>query len=149
MFAITDGVNDVVAVLTPRTYGALPQDATYTIDGVFSYANGGESGHARLYFRNGILRQVFGFTGEGGTGPPREIVPQSGDTFTVRESWLDLDQSGRGTQLSTQQGGTLIFGDRVFEWKALDAAPGEYVVGFIVEDLDGNKVEAYTQVSVE
>jgi len=31
----------------------------------------------------------------------------------------------------------------------LDAAPGEYIVGFIVEDLDGNAHEVYERVMVE
>ena len=35
------------------------------------------------------------------------------------------------------------------EWEELDAAPGQYIVGFIVEDLDGNKIEAFEQVTVE
>ena len=30
----------------------------------------------------------------------------------------------------------------------MDAAVGDYVVGFIVEDLDGNKCEAHNKVTV-
>jgi hypothetical protein len=149
MFAISDGVDYVVAGLTPQSYGASYEEAVYTVDGTYTYADGGESRYARLYFRDGYLRQVFGFTGEGGTGSPREIIPQTGDTFTVLEQWLDLDQSGRVAQTATQSGGTLTFGDQMFAWEELDAAPGEYIVGFIVEDLDGNTYEAYERVIVE
>ena len=92
---------------------------------------------------------MFGFTGEGGTGAPREIIPQTGDTFTVLEKWMDLDQSGKVTKVATQEGGTLTFGDQMFTWEDLDAAPGEYIVGFIVEDLDGNAVEVYERVQVQ
>ncbi len=115
----------------------------------YTYADGGESRYARLYFRDGYLRQVFGFTGEGGMGSPREIIPQTGDTFTVLEKWLHLDQSGKVAQTATQSGGALTFGDQMFAWDELDAAPGEYIVGFIVEDLDGNTYEAYERVTVE
>ncbi len=31
----------------------------------------------------------------------------------------------------------------------MNAAAGVYVVGFIVEDLDGNQYPVYTQVTVE
>jgi hypothetical protein len=31
-------------------------------------------------------------------------------------------------------------------WRELGAARGNYVVGFIVEDLDGNAFEVYEQV---
>ncbi len=149
VFAIDDGVNSVVARFTPQTFGAAPEDAVYTVDGIYTYADGGESRYARLYFQDGLLRQAFGFTGEGGTGAPREIHPQSGDTFTVLEQWLDLDGNGRVSETATQEGGTLTFGDEMFFWIDLDAAPGPYVVGFIVEDLDGNKTEVFEQVIVE
>jgi len=149
VYAIDDGVDSVVALFTPQTYGATFEEATYTVEGVYTYADGGESRYARLYFRDGVLRQVFGFTGEGGTGAPREIIPQAGDTFTVLEKWMDLDQSGKVTQVATQEGGTLTFGDQMFTWEELDAAPGEYIVGFNVQDLDGNGNEVFGVVVVE
>ena len=149
MFAISDGASSVVAMLAPQSYGASPDQAVYTVDGTYTYAQDGESRYARLYFSDGILRQVFGFTGEGGVGAPREIIPQSGDSFTVLEKWMDLDQQGKVAQTATQEGGTLVFGDQMFTWEELDAAPGEYIVGFIVEDLDGNAHEVYERVMVE
>ena len=104
---------------------------------------------ARLYFRDGILVQAFGFTGDGSAGAPREIIPRSGDAFTVQESWMDLGESGQAVRTASQNGGTLTFGDQVFAWRELDAAPGDYVIGFIVEDLDGKRYEAYGQVRIE
>jgi hypothetical protein len=37
----------------------------------------------------------------------------------------------------------------MFTWKTLDAAAGDYVVGFIVEDLDGKAQQAFTRISVK
>jgi hypothetical protein len=148
VFAISDGVDSEVALFTPQTYGASFEDAVYTVDGTYTYVDG-ESRYARLYFSDGLLRQVFGFTGEGGTGAPREIIPQPGDSFTILETWMDLDQSGKVTKVATQEGGTLTFGDQMFTWEDLDAAPGNYIVGFAVEDLDGNAVEVYGRVEVQ
>lgn len=62
---------------------------------------------------------------------------------------MDLDGRGEAMWVSRQERGTLIFGDQVSAWEQLDAAPGEYVVGFVVEDLDGNTLEVYEQVLVE
>jgi hypothetical protein len=149
VFALNDGVNRVQALLTPETYGASFEETVYTVDGVYTYAEGGETRYARLYLRDGFLRQVFGFTGENGTGAPREIIPQPGDTFTVLEKWLDLDAQGNVTETAQQEGGTLTFRDQMFSWEELDAAPGQYVIGFIVEDLDGNSTETYGAVTVE
>ena len=149
MFAISDGADSVLAMLAPQSYGASPDLAVYTVDGIYTYAQDGETRYARLYFSDGVLRQVFGFTGEGGVGAPREIIPQAGDSFTVLQKWMDLDQQGRVAQTATQQGGTLIFGDQMFTWEEMDAAAGQYIVGFIVEDLDGNAYEVYERVTVE
>jgi hypothetical protein len=62
---------------------------------------------------------------------------------------MDLDERGRVVQMAAQEGGSLTFGDQMFAWEELDAAPGEYIVGFIVKDLDDNSYEVYARVSVE
>jgi len=149
VFAIDDGQQRVVALFEPQSYGASYEDTVYIVDGIYTFADGGETRRARLYFSDGALRQVVGFTGDEETGAPREIIPQTGDQFTVLERWLDLDSSGKVSQTSKQPGDTLTFGNQTFRWVELDAAVGEYIVGFIVEDLDGNAYQVFTQVAVE
>jgi hypothetical protein len=149
MFSVSDGTTSALALLKPQSYGAVPEEAVYTVEGTYTYADGGESLPARLYFRDGLMRQVFGFTGSAEAGAPREIIPQAGDTFTIQQQWLDLDQQGSVVEQTTQEGETLTFGDQPFTWEELDGAPGEYIVGFIVEDLDGNQTESYSQVTVQ
>jgi hypothetical protein len=149
VFAIDDGTQSVLALFAPESYGRSFEEAVYTVDGIYTYADGGETRHARLYFRNGSLRQVYGFTDDGGTGAPREIIPQPGDRFTILETWMDLDSQGNVVRKDTQEGGTLTFGDDMFAWRDLDAAAGPYIVGFVVEDLDGNTREVFGQVTVE
>ncbi len=149
MFAISDGQNDVIAGLMPETYGRSPEEAIYSVNGLYTYSDG-EQRDARMTFQNGVMMQVFGFTGEGNTGSPREILPQPGDTFTVQQQWLDLDAQGNVTGTATQMGDTLTFGDTPLTWKELDAAVGAYVLGFSAEDLDGTvAATAFTQVKVE
>jgi hypothetical protein len=149
VFAINDGVDAVVAHFTPETYGASPEEAVYSVDGLYTFGDSNETRYARLYFSDALLWQVFVFTGEDGTGAPHEVHPYTGDMFTVLETWLDLDASGEVVEEVTQEGGTLIFGDQMFFIEELYASPGDYSVGFIVEDLDGNAVEAYVDVIVE
>ena len=148
LFAINDGVDSVVALFSPLRYGATAEDAVYTVEGIYYFADS-EARYARLYFRDGHLRQVYGFTGQSGTGAPREIIPQTGDRFTVLESWMDLDRQGRAVDTAMQEGGTLTFRDHMFIWETLDAAVGDYVIGFVVEDLDGNRYPVYETISVE
>jgi hypothetical protein len=148
VFAIHDGASSAVALLTPENYGASFEEAIYSVEGLYTFASGDEQRYARLYFSNGQLRQVFGFTSQDSTGAPREITPQTGDSFTILEKWLDLDAEGRVTQVAQQEGETLTFREAMFTWEQLYAAPGEYIVGFIVEDLDGNSQTSYVEVTV-
>jgi hypothetical protein len=148
IFSITDGTTSTLAMLRPERYGATPEEAVYTVDGIYTYVDG-ESRQARLYFSNGVLHHVYGFTGDGSTGAPREILPNPGDTFTILETWLDQNGNGKPVTSATQEGKTLTFGDQPFKWKELDAAVGDYVVGFIVTDLDGNSYEQHANVTVE
>ena len=147
VFAVGDGNETIVTHFTPQTYGASFEDATYTVDGIYTYGDG-EQRVARLLFRDGVLQQVYGFNNADGTGGPREIVPQAGDMFTVFERWLDLDSSGNVSEVVTLEAGTLTFTDQTLIWIDLDAAAGDYVVGFIVEDYDGNQYPTYTQITV-
>ena len=110
----------------------------YTVDGIYTFSDG-EQRQARLLFRDGVLQQVYGFNNADGTGGPREIIPRAGDTFTILERWLDLDASGNVTEAVTLEAGTLTFTDQTLIWVDLDAAVGDYIVGFIVEDFDGNQ----------
>jgi len=148
VYAIDDGTNRYPALFTPETYGASSEQAVYTVEGIYTFADSGDQRKARLYFVNGELQQVFGFTGEDVAGAPREIIPQPGDTFTLLEKWMDLDDQGNVVRTVYQEGETLTFSDRMFSWEVLDAAAGQYVVGFIVEDLDGNSQVVFQPITV-
>ena len=48
-----------------------------------------------------------------------------------------------------QDGGTVTFGEGGLTWVDQDAPVGTYVVGFVIEDLDGNRQHAYEQIQVQ
>jgi hypothetical protein len=149
VFSIDDGATTELALFKPENYGRVWEEAVYSVDGVYTFADGGETRTARLYFRNGTLQQVFGFTSGGATGAPREILPQAGDRFTIHQQWMDLDAQGQIVQTTIQEGGTLTFGEQGLTWVDQDAPAGTYVVGYVIEDLDGNRRHAYGQMQVE
>ncbi len=149
IFAISDGQNLVPALFQPEVYGATSEDAVYSVEGNYYFVGSGETRYARLYFRDGMLQQVFGFAGQDETGAPHEIIPEIGDTFTILEQWMDFDNNGNVTGITSINGETLIFGEESLRWEEIYAAEGQYVIGFLVEDLDGNNYPVYTQVLVE
>jgi hypothetical protein len=147
VFAISDGQQDVVALLQPERYGASAQEAVYTADGIYTDAASGEQRYARMYFSNGQMTRVFGYTGMQPTGAMSEIIPQTGDQITLVQTWLESDGSG-GYKQVTENGKTLTFGSQMFTWKELYAASGTYVVGFVVSDLNGNEKQTLGTVHI-
>ena len=154
VFAINDGTDSVLALLEPQTYGATPEEAVYAVDGIYTFVDG-EQRRARALFSNESLLQVIGFqTAADGEGAdvnpsPRAIVPAPGDQFTVLERWYDLDDAGRLVNQGFEEGGTLTFGSALWTTEVLDAPAGDFTIGYIVEDLDGNRAETYADVTVE
>lgn len=148
VYAIDDGVSLHPALFSPESYGKSSAEAVYSVEGIYTFSDSGDQQNARLFFVNGVLQDVYGFSGEATAGSPRQIIPQPGDTFTILDTWMDLDTKGNVTQTVHQASETLTFSDRMFTWEVMDAAAGQYVVGFIVEDLDGNSQVAITPITV-
>ena len=149
LFSITDGSQSVVALFNPVSYGASAETAVYAVEGSYTFAATGETRKAEMYFLDGRLFQVFGFKGDETAGAPTEISTSPGDSITLWNKWMELDSSGNVAEILYEEGETLVFGDRAFEWEQVYAPDGDYLVGFLVSDLDGNIIQAFTQVRVE
>jgi len=145
LFQITDGNQAAIALFNPVSYGASAEDAAYMVQGTYTFADTGEQRQAQLIFKDGKLFQIFGFTGTDTAGAPREITPTEGDTFTIANKWL----TNGGQDIIFEDGDTLTFGAAPFTWEQIYAPAGEYVVGFLVSDLDGNVFTSNTQVTVQ
>ena len=137
-------------MLNPEDYGASAEDSVYSVDGIYTSADGEEERFATMYFDgNGMFMSLYGFTEEDGSGAPREINPRDGDQFTILlEYYIFPEDEDGDIEFDQDFGGTLTFGDTPFEWYAVPADAGYYEIGFIVEDLDGNTTEAYTETEV-
>ena len=48
-----------------------------------------------------------------------------------------------------KKSGYLTFGETPWEWEEHEAAKGEYLVGIIAEDMDGNNYEEYAPITAE
>jgi hypothetical protein len=144
VYAISDGTTSVKALFEPQTYDA--ESPTYKVGGTYRFASGGDPRFAKMEFRDGAMTEIFGFTNgiTQAIGAPRQITPQPGDQFTVLERGDDLSQEGdAGRDKYVREGGTLTFGTEPFVIETTPAPSGNYVVGIIAEDLDGQKYEQY------
>jgi hypothetical protein len=91
---------------------------------------------------------VYGFTDQDGLGAPAEIYPQNGDRFTIQQQWMDLNPDGTVAGTTILDGSTLTFGDAMFSWEEVYAAPGEYLIGLMAQDMDGNTTQSLGRITV-
>ena len=148
VFTITDGSQEVLALFNPLSYGSDPDQATYAVDGTYTFASTGETRKAQLIFKGENLFQIYGYVGSTTAGAASEITPEAGDTFTISRRWMDLDTDGNVAGVSFDEGDTITFSGNPIRWGSQYLPDGSYLVGFLVEDLDGNITPAYTQITV-
>ena len=149
LFSVSDETISLLALFMPTVYGALAEEAVYTINGFYTFADSGEQRFAQLHFMDGKLTSVYGYQGADFAGAPAEITPSYGDTFTIQQKWMDLDASGHVTQIVEIPGDILTFrNDNSLTWSAKYAPVGDYLVGFMVSDLDGNTSQTFTRITM-
>jgi hypothetical protein len=148
VYTLSDGENEAFALLEPEVYGASDDDAEYAVYGFYTFADSGQEREAVMLFDGALeFKSIFGFTGSGGVGAPRQITPRPGDQFTIYEQWIESDEEGYEV-INQYPGDTLTFSDRPFTVTAYDAYPGEYSVAITVVDLNGNRISEYAAVTV-
>ena len=149
VFGLSNGSATISSLFTPQDYGKSAENATYAVEGTYTFAETGEMRNALLYFQNETLQSVFAFSGQETASAPREVTPSLGDSFTASQRWLDLNDNGSIREIVSLPGKTLTFSAEPFTWQQLYAAQGEYILGFLIEDLDGQQYPVYTQIIVE
>ncbi|MHC1783364.1 MAG: clostripain-related cysteine peptidase [Anaerolineaceae bacterium] len=150
LYFMSDGdtANDQFAFFEPETYGADEATTTYTVRGIYKFVDDGTEMEAVISFGGDAnMQNIYGFNGEGGSGAPREITPQNGDTFTITDEWLEFNQNPDG-EFVDYTGGTMTFGNNRFVMSPYSAVPGNYILGIIVEDMDGHSNEEFINLTV-
>lgn len=136
---------DQFAFFEPEVFGATFETDIYSVRGVYTFADNGEQYDAVIKFDgNGDMKAVYGFTKQGALS---QITPSEGDEFTITEEWLEFDDDESG-QLVDYEGGTITFQGKNLTMVPYYGYEGDYALGFIVEDLDGNRSEEFSYLTV-
>ena len=149
VFTIRDGTQEVLALFNPQSYGKDYQDATYAVDGTYTFQDSGESHSAQLLFKDERLYKVLIFVGGDGVGAPYEVSPNVGDSFSPSRRWMDLDSSGNVSGTSFDQNESFSFSGGLVSLGSQFLPSADYLVGILVSDMDGNITPVYTQITVE
>jgi len=150
IYFITDGneANDQFALFEPQTYGVTSEQDTYAVRGVYTFADSGDQRGATLEFTGeGKFKRLLIFMNKDGSGAPRVMTPNPGDQFTITDQWLEFKNNPEG-EFVDYDGGTMTFGEKPLEWVPYYSYAGQYVVGIVVEDLDGKTTEEFVEVIV-
>ncbi|MEI7989402.1 MAG: clostripain-related cysteine peptidase [Chloroflexota bacterium] len=142
IYYMSDGneKNDQFALFEPQNYGVSDKDDVYAVNGIYTFkASGSRRGAVLEFSGDQKLKRVLVYATEDGRGTPRVILPKEGDSFLITEKWIDKEGN-----FVDREGGTMTFGKKTFEAVPYQAFPGKYIIGIMVEDLDGNIYDAYT-----
>ncbi|MBI9101638.1 MAG: hypothetical protein JEY99_04445 [Spirochaetales bacterium] len=138
------------ALVEPYAYGVGSEDTIYTVEGMYYSTAEEDEVYALCYFNgDGYLNEIYGFRGDYGLGLPYEIIPRVGDYIAPYESWVIFDEDGE-PQYDYELGEYLEITniESPIEWYTEAGFIGDYYIGFLVEDFDGNQVKDYVYVEV-
>jgi clostripain len=149
-YVVNDGTHKQMVVLEPDTFGAGTEDTVYSVNGIYKFANGEADRYAIIYFDgDGNMMDVVGFSTTEPVGPQHEITPEQGDQFSILHQYIPMTDNGEETETVYKEAGILTFGDTPWTWEEHPAAKGQYLIGIIAEDMDGNSYAEYVPVTAE
>lgn len=150
VYYLSDGTTEAFVYLEPEVYGATYEEDVYTLYGEFApYGDPENKQEAMIKFDGNFeMKSFWVFTGEDGTGAPREATLEEGDTFTVYQLWQEENADTQEWELVYYYGDVLTYSGQTFTVVAYEAFPGTYEVGIAAQDYDGNYTESFTNITV-
>jgi hypothetical protein len=145
ILVVTDGTFSATTLLRPVQYG---EGGIYEASGTHISAATGEQLRAIMHFNldSAEMLSLIVLPEVNGIVTPWRIDPQIGDQFLFDLSWQDLNN---GEWFTTDGDVVLTFGDEGLWLDTIPSVPGQYEIGAIVVDLDGNPYYRGTMLSVD
>jgi hypothetical protein len=150
--AVCDNFTCVFALVNPDKYTTKIEDLLYYVEGWYVFGDTGERIEAFMYFYNkgeNLIRTIVANpVGNGSVVTPSEIIPKTGDQFLTVNTVLTFNDSGKFVG-EYQEGNVLTFGETPLYYGSFGTPdPGNYLVGIMVMDMDGNKTWRFAPVTV-
>ncbi len=144
---ITDGIGAAFAFMHPVGYG----QEEYQLEGLFTRKDSGNASRARLKFDNsGEMTDKRVIQEKHGRLATHDLAIKSGDMFIPAVHVL-TNMNLSNPKMHTLHGisGTLTKLEDSFHWVDEAALPGDYLLGLVVEDFNGDKYHHYVPFSIE
>jgi hypothetical protein len=146
MRLLTDGVDSAFGFLIPGGYGA----SNYRLDGLYTSADGATSRRAQITFNNaGKTTDVIAYAEQGFASTPHALTLKQDDRFApfVQILTAPADENS-AWQVTRGLSTALTYRGQPLSWTTEALMPGEYLVGALVQDLDGNLTRKYAPLTV-
>ncbi len=143
---ITDGINAAFAFMHPMGYGR----EEYQLEGLFTKNGAGNSNRARLKFDNsGEMTDKSVIQEKRGRLVTHDLAIKSGDMFIPAVHVLTA-LNLTNPKMHTLHGisGTISKLEDSFHWVDEAALPGDYLLGLVVEDFNGDKYHHYVPFTI-
>jgi hypothetical protein len=150
LYTLTDGENDAFVLLEPAEYLSADGETVYAVFGQYSDALSNTPVDARFYFdASGNFLYAYAFPDADGNGAsnPVEITPQPGDHFTDYVQYYTYDSNNEPIYDYVLSDDVFTWGEQGFSFFSSYPVDGQYAVGIIAYDFDGNFVANYEFIS--
>src|SRR5512141_1495483 len=140
---MTDGTNDAYVLLEPYEYLSADEKTVYTVYGQYTDVLTGTPVDANLFFDadgNFLYAYAYPDADSNGASTPVEITPATGDTFTDYVQYYTYDANDEPIYNYEPSDDVFTWGEKGFSFYSSYPADGDYAVGIIAYDFDGNFV---------
>ncbi|MDO8755688.1 MAG: hypothetical protein Q7J80_17475, partial [Anaerolineales bacterium] len=143
---LTDGVDSAFGFFLPAGYDS----SGYQLDGLYTPADGADQRRARITFDSaGETTDVLAYKEQGGRGTPHALTLRQGDQFTPFVQILTQPADENQTwQVAKGLSTPLTFHGQPLRWAEEPLMPADYLVGLLVQDLDGGFTRKYAPLVV-
>jgi hypothetical protein len=142
---LTDGADSAFCFSVPAGYG----DSDHRLEGLYAPAHGTAPLRAVLTFdSSGETKSLLVRKERGKLSTPRAVAPTEGDRFTPFAQVLTPSAEGGAWETQTALSTPLTFRDRPLRVVTETPLPGQYLVGLLVQDLDGGFTRKYVPLTI-
>ena len=141
MRVLTDGLDSAFAFMRPVSYGQVG----YQLDGLFTRESAGNFHRATLKFNGaGEITDMLVFKKRGGHSAPHALTIKSGDQFTPFVQILTCPNAENPVWQAVRGISTVLtWQETAFHWVNEIPGAGDYMIGLVVQDLDGEQTRQY------
>ena len=143
---LTDGIDFAFGFLLPSGYDS----SDYRLDGLYTTADKATSRRTRITFDSaGKITNVLAYKEKGGSSAPHALTFKPGDQFAPFVQILNPPtDENPAWQVTPGLSTPLTFRDQPLRWVTEAPIPGDYLVGLLVEDLDGALTRQYSPLTI-